>query len=60
MAGRRRKWWVCCSKFAIQVNTDENGRITFAAPIAKKFMGQPLQNLLRWAEALGGFHYTEL
>jgi len=35
------------------VQTDERDRITRAAPIVRKFVGQPLGNLLRWAEDLG-------
>jgi hypothetical protein len=60
MKDRKRKWQVSCNKFTVQVNTDEEGRIIFAAPIVKRFMGQPFENLLKWAESLGGMHYKEL
>lgn len=42
------KHWVSCRMFTVQVNTIED-RITWAAPIVRKFIGQPLSNLLRWA-----------
>ena len=43
-----RQYWLSCSKFTVQVNTDESGKIVWAAPITRKFVGQPLANLLRW------------
>lgn len=43
-----RKYWVSCPRFTIQVNT-VNSRIVRAAPIVRKFIGQPLDNLIRWA-----------
>lgn len=45
------KYWLSCSRFTIQVNTDDNGIIVWTAPIARKFVGQPLQNLVRWSKA---------
>ena len=45
--------WVSCAKFTVEVETDANDKITRAAPIVRKFVGQPLGNLLRWAEDLG-------
>ena len=49
-------WWVSCNKFTIGVTTDDSAAkvITDAAPIVKKFIGQPLDNLLRWAKKFGG------
>jgi len=40
-------------------NTDGN-KIIDAAPIARKFIGQPLDNLKRWLSAQGGFIYEKL
>lgn len=45
------KYWVSCSRFSVQVNTDERGTIIWAAPIVRRFIGQPLGNLVRWASA---------
>ena len=43
-----RKWWFSCRAFTVQVETDERNIITWAAPIVRKFIGQPLANLERW------------
>lgn len=34
--------------------TSEDGVIIETPPIVQKFIGQPIRNLLRWAESLGG------
>lgn len=47
------KHWVSCPKFTVLVETDAEDRITWAAPIVRKFRGQPLANLLAWAMSLG-------
>ncbi len=47
------KHWLSCSKFTIQVDT-ERGIITQAAPIARVFIGQKLENLVCWARARFG------
>jgi len=54
------KHWISCAKFTVQVNTDEQGIITWAAPIVRKFRGGPLGKLLGWAKSLGGLEYEEL
>jgi hypothetical protein len=52
--------WVSCTAFTVRVETDAGGRITWAAPIVRKFVGQPLANLLRWAGSRGGLRHEEL
>jgi hypothetical protein len=42
------KYWLACERFVVQVNTDDAGNIVWTAPIVRKFVGQPLTNLLRW------------
>jgi hypothetical protein len=49
-----RAYWVSCAKFTVRVAADEDGVITEAAPIVRRFIGQPLGNLTRWAAGLGG------
>jgi hypothetical protein len=50
-----RTFWVSCRKFTVRVVTDEHGVITEAAPIVRRFIGQPLGNLTRWAaREIGG------
>ncbi len=46
--------WVSCLLFTAGVTTDEHGRIVETAPIVRRFVGQPLANLLRWAGTRGG------
>jgi hypothetical protein len=45
-----KKYWVSCARFTVQVNTNHLGIIIWAAPIVRKFVGQPLTNLLRWQQ----------
>jgi hypothetical protein len=52
--------WISCLKFTVRVTTDDEGKIVKAAPLVRKFIGQPLANLLRWARSLGGFAYEVL
>lgn len=42
------KYFFTCRAFTCQVNTDARGIIVWAAPIVRKFLGQPIGNLLRW------------
>lgn len=48
-----------CKKFVVLVIV-ENHVIVDAAPMVRKFIGQPLGNLLRWAERFGGYKYSTL
>jgi hypothetical protein len=45
---RARKLWISCPQFTAQVDVDEDGEISAAPPILKKFLGQPYQNLKCW------------
>lgn len=53
-------YWLSCKKFTVQVEVDDNGIITEGAPIVKKFVGQPIVNLTRWMNDLGGFRFNKL
>ncbi len=44
------KFWVSCDRFTVRVDTDDRDIITFAAPIVRRFIGQPFVNLARWIE----------
>jgi len=46
-----QNWWFSCKLFTIRLTTNERGIIVQAAPIARKFIGQPLANLERWQHA---------
>jgi hypothetical protein len=52
--------WISCARFTVEVETDTRGMITRAAPIVRKFQGQPIGNLLNWARELGGFRHEVL
>lgn len=58
------KWWVSCTHATGQVNTeaDKAGRdiIVFVPPVWRKFMGQPLGNLMRWLDAKFGTVTSEI
>lgn len=54
-----KNWWISTEKFTIQVTTVD-GIITEAAPIARRFRGQKLMNLLRWAAGFPGFKYQDM
>ena len=47
----KRSWWLSSELCTIRVETDERNIITWAAPIVRKFIGQPLANLERWQRA---------
>jgi hypothetical protein len=44
----------------VRVVIDERGMITGAAPIVRRFIGQPLENLTHWAAGLGGLRVEVL
>lgn len=52
--------WLSTERMTVAVTTDDQGRITEAAPIVRKFVGQPLDNLIRWMEKQGGFRQKVL
>jgi hypothetical protein len=56
----RAYWWVSCAEFTVRVVTDEQDVITEAAPIVRRFVGQPFENLKRWAASLGGLRVDPL
>jgi hypothetical protein len=47
-------WWLSCSRFTVGVEI-KDGVIVDAAPIVRKFIGQPTRNLGRWMRGIGGF-----
>ena len=48
------KFYLTCRKFTIKVVTDEDDKIIEAAPIVRKFVGQPFANLVRWVGRITG------
>lgn len=51
--GHHVKFWLSCPRFTIQVNVDDRGDVYWTAPIAARFVGQGLENLVRWAGKFG-------
>lgn len=53
-------YWLSCRHFTVLVTVGPDGRIHSAAPIVRRFVGQPFGNLTRWAERLGGLRAERL
>lgn len=46
-------WWLSNHKMTVMIKTNQNRQIIEAAPIVKKFIGQPLSNLAYWMDKIG-------
>ena len=46
------RYAILSDKMAIAVHTNKDGKITFTAPIAKKFRGKHLNDLLKWLKSI--------
>ena len=44
----KHSFWVSGRKATFWISVDDNDRVVDTAPIAKKFIGQPVKNLLRY------------
>lgn len=53
-------WWVSCNLFTVRVATNAQGYICEAAPIVRRFIGQPFANLERWAKTHGGYQCVDI
>lgn len=45
------KYYLSSPRFTVQVNTNADAIIIWTAPVAQKFVGQPIGNLIRWSRA---------
>lgn len=54
------EWFVSGEKMTLWVMTDNWRMIIDCAPIARKFIGQPLANLTRWMGKNGGVKVERL
>jgi hypothetical protein len=52
-------YWISSVKMTFSVEVEDNV-ITDAAPIAKRFVGQPFENLYRWMNAQGGLRLERI
>lgn len=50
--------WISCRAFTVRVEA-RDGIITWAAPVVRKFAGQPLSCLLSWASDRGDLRHEE-
>lgn len=54
----RAKWlqvyWVSTGRWTVRVTTEADGRIVDAAPLVRKFIGQPMSHLMDFARRTGG------
>jgi hypothetical protein len=44
----KHNFWVSGRKFTFWILVDDNDKLVDTAPIAKKFISQPVKNLLRY------------
>jgi len=55
----RAKWletyWISTERWTVKVVTEADGNIVDAAPLVRKFIGQPFKHLKEWAERKGGY-----
>lgn len=52
-------YWVSSGRMTFEVSVDERNIIRDTAPIGRKFIGQPLDNLARWMKRQGGFRLVK-
>lgn len=52
-------YWLSSSRMTVGVKV-ENGIIVDAAPIVRKFVGQPVDNLKRWMNKQSGFKMEKI
>lgn len=53
--------WLSSNYMTVGVAVDpDTGKIIDAAPIVRKFVGQPLRNLINWMSRQGGLRIVEM
>lgn len=55
-----KNYWLSCNKFTILVVVNIFGDIMDTAPITRKFVGQPFENLKKWAGKFGNLKIEEI
>ena len=51
------EYWVSSKRMTVWVQVNSMGEITDTAPVIRKFIGQPFDNLIGWMERQGGLKY---
>lgn len=54
------EYWISSLRMTVGVTVNNAGVIVDAAPVVRKFIGQPFKNLTRWMEQQGGLRVEEL
>lgn len=54
------RYWLSTTKMTVTVETDATGIIRTSPPIVRRFVGQPLTNLVAWLGRQPGFQYRRL
>jgi hypothetical protein len=49
--------WVSTRYFTVVVKTDAENKVVRAAPLVRRFIGQPIGNLLNWSIPFGGLRH---
>ena len=55
-----KSYWLSSTNMTVFVNVNEQNIIVDCANIIKVFVGQPLDNLIRWMTKQGHFQIKEL
>jgi len=48
-------WWLSTERMTVLVDVDDSDMVVRGPPIVRKFVGQPLTNLVRWLQKQPGF-----
>ena len=48
-------YWLSTNKMTVMVETDDKEIIKDSPPIVRKFIGQPINNLINWLKKQDGF-----
>ena len=54
------RYWLSSRKMTVGVTVNRHTLISDAAPVARRFIGQPFANLKRWMSGHGGLRIEEL
>ncbi len=54
------RWWLSTTRMTVLVECDEQDIITATPPIVRKFIGQPIDNLIAWMKKQPGLRYMRL
>lgn len=53
-------YWLSNERMTVLVKVDEDDKIRTFPPIARRFVGQPLENLALWMNEVEGFRIEDL